>query len=1632
MKLYNSFLLVLISVCILVSKTAMAQTQTCPDFSERRVASSFHSTLMIDHEGKVMVWGDGAMWNWASGNTFILSPTELPATSFLGTPRAVAAGSVGGGSATTFAHQMFLLTSQALYGWGQNNGGTINHADVSASSYAALRTLTLPQITVGGNTQAMQASDIAFIEASGGGIAIVTKLSSENSGRTNGEVYIRNGGNASVGADLGGGGTKWTYGDGQTANMNTMDAAWHQVRINSTTPLTNVSRLSYAPKALMALTISNEVYVWGERVRSGNNIPAGTYANYNYATRMNLPAGLTAITDININTRSSWQTGTATGQNPNPDRSAIMFVLAGGKLYGLGDGIKGVLGQGDEVTQNNWVTVKGVLGGNTELDNIIQISSNNAWTYAQNNATIHQYCAIGALRSDGQLVFWGENSRGMLGRPNSTNGFYSLPTVPPNFSVNNAKVGYFHMGGHTTIAFLQGSNRFCYIGHLVRGSMGNGINGDSDRESFDCINTPDAHLCTPPPAIGCAEPSANDLIASSNSAVLVINGQPSVSFWGEASSSAEPGVNVLVDKVLYEYNGVPRGVAASAVGTSTAENTQMWILTDQGIWGWGFSANTVNSQVNGAVGMTQLSVLPSGITAADISFIRSARGGLALVTRNGEVWIKAGTNSVCHPAAYGDNTSGTTLNTAWHQVLTAVNTPLTGVRELSFAGTAAMAVTNNNQVYVWGNNVYRGNSAGFGRANMAVDITSGLHADFGSQIVQPKTLEIVQVGTTGAAQFILGTNGVIYVLGSGQNGALGLGNTNEVQTWNKLTGIPLVKKIRTNNSFAGTTAQYSVAALTTSGRLYTWGSAHNGILGNGNTTGSVSTPAARSFPAGVTSVSNFQMSGYHIIAFADGAPEFFYTGRYNGGSMANNSATGGNYTSFTKSTVQVPNCASAVYTLGGNLFHDTNGLKDGVVNGTGINRPGGVQMYANLLDNLGYVIATATIQTDGSYAFEGGYPSGNYVVQLSSVAGTLFSPAPVAVIPSGWQLEGAQIGTVANSGIQVPVNSTIAVNLTANLNNVNFGIQRPPATSDNTLAVQGNPGGTNPVSLTNAFKPTDPDGNIASITITAFPSDVTSLRVADTTYYPLAGTIPAVCPTAVCKVFPVGGVEIPTLISGVPAVTVSIDPVDGNVTPAVRYTAKDNAGASSGTPSVVNVPLEVITVSGSIWHDIDGSKTKNGSEQYVSGVANNSTGGSSVTGSNQYANLIDPNGNVIASVPVNAAGQYTFSQVPAYTDGLQIQLSVTQGSMGTAKPTTVLPTGWLHTGVSVGADNTATQSHAANIINLNTSGSGIADQNFGMQQPPVASGAVYTLNGQPLGRDVIPLNGTVPASSGPNSKVSPFEYSDPDGIKNTLTLVITRLPYVPATESGSPVLLYDGVVVNNTNFPGLSIPHFDPSKLALRLDGPGNYTAASFGFQIKDSAAAVSDTAVYTILWSQPLPVTLISFEAHKQQSYVLLNWATASEENSKGFLIERSNDAVQWSSIGMLSSKSDNGYSNSRLDYAYTDRTPLTGHNYYRLLQTDLDGKSVYSPVRMVWFGKSGAGINMYPNPAGASVTLSNLEGNESIVIYNVEGKVVRSLQAVSGTEKVMLDGLVAGEYQVVIRTADNNITRFKLVKTH
>src|SRR5699024_7871004 len=90
---------------------------------------------------------------------------------------------------------------------------------------------------------------------------------------------------------------------------------------------------------------------------------------------------------------------------------------------------------------------------------------------------------------------------------------------------------------------------------------------------------------------------------------------------------------------------------------------------------------------------------------------------------------------------------------------------------------------------------------------------------------------------------------------------------------------------------------------------------------------------------------------------------------------------------------------------------------------------------------------------------------------------------------------------------------------------------------------------------------------------------------------------------------------------------------------------------------------------------------------------------------------------------------------------------------------------------------------------------------------------------------------------------------------------------------------------------------------------------------------------------NNPLPVTLLSFNAYSKKRSAVLNWATATEINNAGFSVESSTNGKVWKEIGFVKSKAINGSSNSKINYQFTTMNTTKGVNYYRLRQVDLDG---------------------------------------------------------------------------------------------
>jgi hypothetical protein len=109
-----------------------------------------------------------------------------------------------------------------------------------------------------------------------------------------------------------------------------------------------------------------------------------------------------------------------------------------------------------------------------------------------------------------------------------------------------------------------------------------------------------------------------------------------------------------------------------------------------------------------------------------------------------------------------------------------------------------------------------------------------------------------------------------------------------------------------------------------------------------------------------------------------------------------------------------------------------------------------------------------------------------------------------------------------------------------------------------------------------------------------------------------------------------------------------------------------------------------------------------------------------------------------------------------------------------------------------------------------------------------------------------------------------------------------------------------------------------------------------------------------------PLPVKLISFTAGGAAGGIQLDWKTSQEKDFYYFVLERAGADLQFAPIYRVEG---NGGNDVVATYAYLDKQPLSGKNYYRLKMVDLDESFDYSPV-VVADGKSTSIVTVYPNP--------------------------------------------------------------------
>lgn len=180
-----------------------------------------------------------------------------------------------------------------------------------------------------------------------------------------------------------------------------------------------------------------------------------------------------------------------------------------------------------------------------------------------------------------------------------------------------------------------------------------------------------------------------------------------------------------------------------------------------------------------------------------------------------------------------------------------------------------------------------------------------------------------------------------------------------------------------------------------------------------------------------------------------------------------------------------------------------------------------------------------------------------------------------------------------------------------------------------------------------------------------------------------------------------------------------------------------------------------------------------------------------------------------------------------------------------------------------------------------------------------------------------------------------------------------------------------------------------------------------------------------------PLPISLLSFNAIPVNTNVLVKWSTSNETNNNFFTVERSLDGRTWSNIGIVKAA---GNSFTTIEYQLVDRAPVEGLQFYRLKQTDLNGEFTYSNIVPVKFNaENNTNVVLFPQPAGdiLNVSVQNTENlNINIKILNAMGQQVLELNNLNGSViQIDLSTLTSGVYYMELNL-DGAVTQTKLIK--
>ena len=173
---------------------------------------------------------------------------------------------------------------------------------------------------------------------------------------------------------------------------------------------------------------------------------------------------------------------------------------------------------------------------------------------------------------------------------------------------------------------------------------------------------------------------------------------------------------------------------------------------------------------------------------------------------------------------------------------------------------------------------------------------------------------------------------------------------------------------------------------------------------------------------------------------------------------------------------------------------------------------------------------------------------------------------------------------------------------------------------------------------------------------------------------------------------------------------------------------------------------------------------------------------------------------------------------------------------------------------------------------------------------------------------------------------------------------------------------------------------------------------------------------------SKSLPIDFVNINVRQVGQAIKLYWKSASEKEMKEYQIERSNDAIVFTNIGTITAK---GNAIGITEYEFGDVAPLVGKNFYRVKALDKNGRSTFSTIVKINYGRVDNSLIIFPNPVVDEINLQivGIKAGEYILeIFNDLGQKLITKKIVYnggyGLQQIpLLSSMKKGPYRLLLR---------------